>query len=114
MPGSVLKTSHVWPRLARITSTRSWWSRESTISSTCSVRSSGDWRIDSATWSANAAAFPKWWKKDPVVTPARAATAAVVAPARTLARGELVEHLDARLDQALAGGVVGARALGGG
>ena len=37
--------------------------------------------------SANSAALRKWWKNDPVVTPARSATAAVVAPASTFGSG---------------------------
>ena len=56
-------------------------------SSTCSERSPGCSRYDNATASANSAALAKWWKKLPVVTPARAAMAEVVAPARIFASG---------------------------
>ena len=37
--------------------------------------------------SAKSAAVGKWWKKDPVVTPASAATPLVVSPAYTRDRG---------------------------
>ncbi len=58
------------------------WISDSVISSTAGVRSSGAGRIDVARASTNSAWVSKWWKNDPVVTPAAAATLAVVTPAK--------------------------------
>ena len=71
--------------------------RSSSVSATSSsaARSSGSASgmggssssSESARASANSEALAKWWKNDPVVTPAAVATAAVVAPANVRASG---------------------------
>ncbi len=86
MDSSVLCTSHVSASSRRITSTRSRWASAPTIVSTCSARSSGAGNVEIASASKNSPRLAKWWKKDPVVTPAFAAIFAVVAPAKTSAR----------------------------
>ena len=87
IPSSPTYTCQVSARFVRRTCTRSRCCNDSNSSSTVSVWVNGDCTYDSASASVNSAALAKWWKNDPVVTPAASATFAVVAPANTFRSG---------------------------